>query len=561
MRTSTTVFATLALLAALLVVSASAEATPNSELNCQPLLLEPMQNVTCTLYVRDSMAEPTTLFAPADFFVRTLPTVSSVRVAVSPLARSLFDPTILTFTVAASSGTQVRIDVMLLNSSIVVRNSGVVANVLTWPATRLSPITCNVAVLQLRQIMTCTAAVAGNTGLPAVVHPAEASFTEDHNAGKFLFLTGQKNLVFNFTANPTLLMSFAFFTIRVTLSSSSAVWTVNVPMAYPQLPATTRSRVQCSGGLAPPICYLSAADSIGPVAFNASHFQIGFEKQVNNAWLPSASFNLTLAPGQTVDQQVLAWALLVNNETSTQRLNILAAAGPTVPLTVATPATAVTGSPFVFFAGVAPTPQDVSLRKCTPVYVLSRNITTCVVDLLNGVTGDSTYFTVSTVKGGTTTTPAYGFDPILQSPVMTFTYTAPMAAQRVDDYISVMIAGTGCMNSPFRVVVYPSATAPQAAAAGGTLPAIVAIGLLFYGSAFGVGGYFFMRRQNRRKRVMVARAEVADQEEVAKAEAEYRQEQIQLHIQQQQREQALGHEVVQMEELNLGSDTEREESK
>ena len=524
---------------------ALADSSPNSELNCQPLLLEPMQNVTCTLYVRDSMAEPTTLFSPTDFFIRTLPTVQGVGITVFPLARSAFDPTILVFSVMANSGTQIRIDVLFTNTSSIVRNSGIVVNVLTWPATRLSPITCNVASLQLRQTMTCQAAAAGNTGLAAVIHPAEVAFAEDHLAGSFYFIQGQQNLVFNFTAFPTIIMTFNAFTIRVTLSSSNAVFSVTVPMQYPTLVASTRSRVQCSGGSSSPICYLSAMDNLGPVTFNASNFVVMFEKldPVNNGWFQSNSFNLTLTPGQTLDTQILTWALRINNEISSQRLRIF-----TNPMSTSASSSEISGSPFVFTAGVLPTPQYVSFRKCSSVYILSQNSTSCVVDLLAGVTGDPRYFVLSSVLGGQMTTPVYGLDPVLNTPVMSFTYTAPVATQRLDDYISVIIAGSGSVNSPFHVVIYPSAVAPPTSQSSGTLPAIVAVGLLFYGTAFGVGGYFFARRQSRMKRVLQARVELAEKEELEREEELYRQEQAMIHQRAQQQLHEM-HEVVALEDL------------
>lgn len=212
----------------------------------------------------------------------------------------------------------------------------------------------------------------------------------------------------------------------------------------------------------------------------------------------------------------------------------------------------------MFTAGVAPTPQYVSFRKCTAVYVLSQNTTECVVDLLNGVTGDPRYYVVSSVRGGLVTAPVYGMDPILNSPIMTFSYTAPIAAKRVDDFVSVIIAGAGCVNSPFRIVVYPAAAAVTTTDVNALLPSIVAIGLLFYGSTIGTGAYLMIRRQNRRNRVAMAKVEIAEQEEMEAAEEQYRREQIALHVQQQQQQQQQ-HEVVAMEDLALPpSDTEKE---
>lgn len=490
-------------LALLLCVSANGDSTAQSLLDCQPRQVEPGQNVTCTIYVRDTLQEPTTIFNVGDFYISPIASVAGTQFTVSQVAVGA-DPTTVVFTMTAATGTNIAVNAYLRSTGEIVRGSGLVVVVLVWPATRIGTVSCATdsfvnGALPLRATTTCTAPVAGNTGLPAVVHPSDVYFTEDHFAGQFTFISGSINLIFNFTAATTLSSTFTNFNIRVTLASSAAVYSVSIPMGYPLIAPQAVSALQCNGQ-SNTVCFISAMDNFGPVAFVPASFNVVFERMdaVNGAWVTSTNtLNVSMTPSTTANVEQISWTLLVNNLISTQRIRVFVG-----PLEVS-------GSPFVFTSGVVPTSAFVSLRGCQTQYIPAGNSTNCTIDLLNGVTGDSRYFNIITSRGGVVSTPLYGTDPVTLTPVMTFTYTAPTVGIRTEDGINVVVATQAALNSPFVAIVFPITISLPVTSQQSSVPKIVAIGMLFYGSALFVGAYLFFKRQGRIRRVRQAKLEVA----------------------------------------------------
>lgn len=494
-----------------------AGATDQSVLSCTPLEVEPNEKVTCTIFVRDVVQEPTTLFSPSDFSIVATPSILQTSLSVSTLVVG-DDITTAVFTISAASGTKIALKVFLRASGTEIRGSGVVLSVLVWPATRVGPIRCSTdnfvnGRLPLRASTICSADVSGNNDLPAAVHGSDVFFAEDHFAGTFLYLSGAKQLVFNFTASSAVASNFDQFLIRVTISSSDAVYTVAIPMAYPLLPATTASTLQCTSSASTTSCYIYSRDRLGPVAFVATQFNILFERLDGGdtvaAWVPSTTdMNLTVS---SVDGQgsvgKVSWVLAINNRISTQRLHINIGAVD------------VTSSPFVFTAGIAPLPNNVVFRSCVLQYVASGNTTVCTLDLLNGATGDPSYYTLSSSLGAKLTDLTYvAQDAQYKVPVMTFTYNAPQVSMRSEDALGVTVSQQPVTNSPYRLIIYAVTAVVTEESSGQGVPGMIAIGLIFYGTALGYGLYMFVERQKRMVKVQNARLEHEKKQEAEQLE-------------------------------------------
>mmetsp|Transcript_75691 Transcript_75691/g.88038 ORF Transcript_75691/g.88038 Transcript_75691/m.88038 type:complete len:630 (-) Transcript_75691:215-2104(-) len=493
-----------------------ADSTAESLVECTPLQVEPNENITCTIYVRDSLQEPTTLFDPSDFYISPVASIAGTVLTVSSATVGSTDATTVTFVVTAASGCNVAINVYLASTGDMIRGGGLVVSVLVWPAARIGTITCTTdsfvnGGLPLRASTTCTADASGNTGLPAVIHPADVLLTEDHFAGTFTFVSGTKQLVFTYQAPSSLSTAFTTFTLRVTLSSADSVYTVSFPVEYPALAPSSASTLLCNSQSSL-YCFLTAQDATGPVLFNASQFLVKMEKldSTNSAWISSTSaFNISLTAGSVASVEKITWALLVNNEISTQRLRVYLASSSS---------TEVSGSPFVFTSGVSPTPSYVSLRGCNSQYLASANTTQCTIDLLNGVTGDSRYFTVVTTAGGVGSGMTYGTDASLGTPIMTFTYTAPSITLRTEDYLGVTVSGgLSVLNSPLRMIIYPTTTTTTTSTSSTKVPGIIAIGMTFYGTCLVIGFVRFVNRQKRIQKVKLLRAEREHAEKLEEA--------------------------------------------
>ncbi|CUG87134.1 membrane-associated protein, putative [Bodo saltans] len=509
MALSTSTFLYVLVAASVLVLGVYADATAESVLECNPLRVEPNQNISCIIYVKDSTQDPTSRFSLGDFSIYAIPVVSGTVVTTStPVVGA--DLVSIWFTVSAATGTNIAINVYT-SAGVAIRGSGVAVSVLVWPATRIGNISCtadnfnSAGALPLRASTMCTASVYGSNNLAAVVRPGDIYLTEDHFAGTFVFVSGSAQLVFTYTAPNTIVSAFDAYKLRVTLSSSNVLYSTSIPMAYPVLPATSVSSLQCTGVLRT-TCFISAQDNLGPVVYQNASFSVAFEalSDANSDWATSTSqFNLTLAAGTTTNIEQLSWALINNNQISTQRVRAFFVA----PTTGAR--TEIVGSPFVFTAGVAPTSATVSFRGCADKYVGIGNSTTCTIDLLEGATGDSRYYTVSSYVSAKISSPLVytAVDPSgAGTPILTFTYTAPSSISvRTEDSLSVTVAGSAVLNSPRRVIVYVPAAAVVTDSTNENRPGLIALGMSFFGSWLCGGAIIFWRRQQRIHRVQLAR--------------------------------------------------------
>lgn len=503
-------FVVAVLLTSLTISLAHADATVESVLDCTPTVVEPGQNVTCTIMVRDSLQEPTVIFSTNDFMVTPIASIPATVLTVSPLTVGV-DPTTVVFTVSAATGTNVAINAYVKATGEVIRGSGVTVAVLVWPATRVGTITCDSSnyvdgALPLRSTTVCTADVTGSNNLPAVVRPSDVYLTEDHFAGSFVYISGAKQLVFRFTAPTTIVAAFDAFKLRVTLASSDAVYSISIPMAYPKIAATAASSLQCSG-LFQTVCYVLAQDASGPVMANFSQFIVEFERldATNNIWVPSTTeFNVTTAAGASRNLEQLSWSLIVNNRVSTQRIRTYVSASSS-----SSSKQELSGSPFIFNSGTAPTPSSVSFRGCVDKYVAAGNSTLCTIDLLDGVSGDTSYYTVTSTMQGSSAISGLTYvavEATSKAPAIVFTYTASATIlTRTEDSINVLVAGSAVIGSPTRVIQYIASTQVSNDSDVKHVPAIIAIGLIVYGTALSIGGGLFWKRQRNQHRVQVAR--------------------------------------------------------
>jgi hypothetical protein len=513
--------AVLVLTLSALLGGAYADATAESVLECSPLRVEPNQNISCVIYVKDSTQDPTARFSLGDFSIYPIPVVSGTVVTTStPVIGADFVS--IFFTVSAATGTNIAVNVYT-SAGVAIRGSGLTVSVLVWPATRIGNISCTAdnfnaaGALPLRASTTCTASVYGSNNLAAVVRPGDVYLTEDHFAGTFIFVSGSAQLIFTYTAPATIVSAFDAYKLRVTLSSSNVLYSTSIPMAYPALSATAISVLQCTGVLRT-TCYISAQDNMGPVTFQQSSFSVVFEalNDAGSDWATSTNqFNLTLSAGSTTNIEQLSWTLINNNVISTQRIRVFYAASSS---STSGAKTEIVGSPFVFTSGVAPTSATVSFRGCADKYVAIGNTTTCTIDLLEGATGDGRYYTVSSYVNAKISTLVYTpVDPSgAGTPILTFTYTAPSSISvRTEDSLSVTVAGSAVLNSPRRVIVYVPAAAVVTDSGDENRPGLIALGMAFFGSWLAGGAIIFWRRQQRIYRVQLARV-AREREELQK---------------------------------------------
>jgi hypothetical protein len=470
--------------------------------------VEPGQNVTCIIYVRDALQEPTSIFSLSDFVVQPVVAFPGVSVMVSPFTVGI-DPTTIVFTLSTNGGSNVGINVYATASGNAVRYSGLVVTAMAWPALYLGPMVCaiNGSALALRSSTICNASATGSQGLPAVVHPADVFFTEDHFAGSFAFISGQEQLVFQFTASNTITSPFNNFTLRVTLRQTNAVFSTSFPMTYPSLPPNGNTILQCNS-LSSAMCYISASDNIGPVLFQPSRMVVVFERldKLSNAWLPSTQlFNVSLTPGPSGDMAVLSWQLVVNNAVTQERVHlyVIQADGTTVEAR---------GSPFAFTSGIAPNAAAVVLQGCQATFIAQGNSTICTMLLRNGVSGDPSYYTLQSSLGATFSNLQYFISPSTGQPMMQFAYTAPSLSSTSpqDDYVSVVIASRSSLGSPFKITVYSASAQVVVYDFTGSIPGLIALGLSWYGLFIGLGVWMFVQRRRRMYRVKLLKAELEE---------------------------------------------------
>ncbi|EKF32491.1 hypothetical protein MOQ_003657 [Trypanosoma cruzi marinkellei] len=509
-------------------------ASSESELLCSPLEIEPHQKSFCLINVRDSQQEPTMAFEVGEFLVTPQSSVPQAALKLSPLQRG-DDVTTLTFDVSASEGTSITVNVMYIsgNQSLPIRDSGVVVSVLNWPAVRMGPISCNVpsSGLVLRSTTTCGAALYDASNRPAALHKSDVTFLEENNLGIFKFISGMRELVFNFTAVSFPSMMVAYFTIHLTLKGSKDVYSSNFPLLYPDLyPAASFSTLSCSNETTPIVCTLRALDEAGPVRINMDYFRIVFDMLDNDVergkWVDNTNaFEVYARSWAQADTVIFSWKLKVNSFINPVRLHVYIVSSASGNGEKS--AEEVRGSPFLFVSGVMPHAAYVSLRGCRVSSITSGNRTQCFIDLHNGVTGDVRYFNLSSTLGAVFENITYlPMGPIYKTPVVSFVYLAPVMNTRSEDFITLIVGGQNAIRSPFHMNVFPRRSSTKngdSETVRGSNALVIGVGLAFFGVIIGTGSFIALRstlRLNRARQLRaMQKAQMVEMEEEAECSA------------------------------------------
>ncbi|KAH9578309.1 hypothetical protein LSM04_001620 [Trypanosoma melophagium] len=497
---------------------AEARASAESELRCTPTTIEPHQKSECVINVRDTQQEPTMAFDVSDFSVAPYSSVEKAALEVSSLRRG-DDVTTVLFEISASEGTVITLNVLYKSGSksLPIRNSGLVLSVMSWPAVRMGPIICDVSAegLALRETTTCAATLYDADNRFAVVHESDITLFEEQQLGSFRFISGKRELVFNFTAPISPGVAGTAFSLYVTLSGDvSNTYSVKFPLRFPKLyPVANSSILTCNNDTIPIACTLRAADAVGPVLLNPDHFQLQMEviqEGVNGNYIwkvNTDNFDINFQHLDKTDTAVISWRLKNNNAINLQHLHlytVLGAAGGGE-----TKRQAVQGSPFTFVSGVMPNAAYVSLRGCRVSMINAGNRTLCYIDLHNGVTGDVRYFHLDSTLEATIENITYiPVDPVFHTPVVTFEYIAPQVITRTEDFITLMVGGQNSMRSPFRMNVFPPRKDPEESVEtiGANNAVIIGFGLAFFGVIIGTGFFLALQRSLRMNRIRNKRA-------------------------------------------------------
>lgn len=494
---SMALFRALVMVSALAVAAvASQEATIQSVLLCEPKEVEMNKNITCFIFARSLVQEAVTGFSPSDFTVRVTPASGDVTVyETKPVLGD--DPTTAKFYVLANKGTTLRVDVSLTSSGLYIRDSGAVIDVLSWPASVLKDLQCTPTVLTLRSTATCTATVQGPNGEAAVLHNDDVYFSEDHDEGSFSFLQGVRTLKFNFTAPSSLSVVLQSFYLRVTISGSATVYSVELPMQYPIMAPTARSTVRCSNSLNGQPCIVSAADETGPVSFDSSKFFVSWAKKVvsssgSESWVNvTDTLSYAYATGSSDASRQLVFAPLLEKEVYSARLKV------TVQ-TASGGRADIINSPFYFTMGVAPNCNQLTFGSCATAFITSSGTTVCTIHVASGVTADPTGLVIApTLKGaGVTEAPHFAIEASTNASVIQFTYKAPVVSVRSNEYLNALMGGCPIVNDPYRLVVYPADTSTGYVDKDeSTRPALIIVGLLFFGGILLAGAIVYIRMQ------------------------------------------------------------------
>ncbi|RNF11907.1 hypothetical protein TraAM80_00602 [Trypanosoma rangeli] len=500
------------LLASVLLRGAEARASSESELLCSPLVIEPYQNSSCVINVRDAQQEPTTAFDVGEFFVTAHSSVSKAALKVSPLRRD-DDVTTVVFDISAVESTTITVDVMCASGGYAfpIHNSGLVVSVLTRAAVRMGPILCDVpaAGLFLSGTTTCRTALYDANNRRAVVYPSDVAFVEENNMGFFHFISGKGDLVFNFTAASLPSMSIGNFTLHLTLIGDTNTYSTTFPLLYPDLyPAASFSTLVCFNETVPIACIVRALGTMGPVRLNLDYFRITLEMldedSVGNKWVDNTNaFSISARALAQTDTAFFSCELKVNDAINLERLHVY----------IVTSAVGnerkklqeVQGSPFVFVSGVRPNAAYVSLRGCKVPAITSGNRTQCFIDLYNGVTGDVRYFHLASTLGALFENITYlSMDPVFKAPVVTFVYVAPVLTTRLEDIITLFVDGQSAIRSPFRITVFPqhSPTSDESfTTVRGNNALVIGVGLAFFGVVIGTGSFVAVKRTLRFNRI------------------------------------------------------------
>lgn len=469
------------IVALLLVVSgnlstlAIAAATEESVLSCNPSQVEINQAVVCYINVRDANQEPSTDFSANDFSIRVVAQETTANPSISTISVNV---DVARFTVSSATGTNLRIMVVIKATNTYIRGSGATASVLMWPASVVGSVSCSTPALELRSTTTCVAPLYGPNSVHAALHSSDVQFSEAHGFGTFMFLSGASNLVFNFSAPANPPTMFGAYTFRIRLLASNTVFTHDLPVAYPQLQATARSILICSNssGSSVRTCGIKGIDTLGPVRFNQSNFNVVFERNISGLWVdvtPTINKNFT-QNCSTVG--TLVFQPKIDNEIYQARLSVYVGKA------------AIFSSPFVFQMGEVPTASKLTLRGCSTHFVVTGNTTMCTIDVADGVTADPKYVTLTTSLGGTVVGPTFGRTATNNS-ILTFTYSPPSSVDTwAQEFIGANVGGEPIVSSPFAMVVFQSelggSTAGGSSAAQIVIFLFLALTLLVGAAAF-----------------------------------------------------------------------------
>lgn len=565
------------LLSALLMVvlysfalHSAAVRTRESQLHCLPAETEPHGLIRCVIQVRNGYQQPTTNFNPSDFIALTRTSNATAVVTKSALVRSSDNATVV-FTMSVSAAADVLIRVYLREKDAVggnagmgeVRGSGITVSVLSWPTSRLGPITCAAqrTGLALRSSTICRAALYDESSTPSVVHSADVLFSEASALGNFVFTSGIKELVFSFTAPPTAPAHVSTFTLTVSLRGKDAdvngggAQAVQIPVLHPgEVALSETTGLQCAAETRPITCFITASGAQGLVTFNATHFRLRVERSVGAVaaaantlgslttngsgaairhWVDvtdTFSLSVTRSPLRPY-VGVVSWEPKSQDSMYEARLRVFAstdgqevgaASGDSAAVTGN--AVDVAGSPYSFTTGMLPNAPSVTLRGCRESVIASGNTTVCFIDLANGVSGDTALYAITTShrESSVSSVTYVAHDAVCACRSLWFTYHAPTALiSPVDDYIEVSmytdvehsVSGMAMANNvPLRLGVLPVVSrSGHDTSKAPTDAVLVSVGILFYGSVLAVGGVLIVRRSRkaasiRHKRALKERA-------------------------------------------------------
>ncbi|ESL07958.1 hypothetical protein TRSC58_04347 [Trypanosoma rangeli SC58] len=524
------------LLALVLLRGAEARASSESELHCSPLIIEPHQNSSCVVNVRDVQQEPTMAFDVDEFFVTVHSSVSKTALKVSPLRRG-DDVTTVVFDISALESTTITVDVMCASGvqSSPIHNSGLVISVLNRAAVRMGLILCDVpaAGLFLGGTTTCTAALYDANNRRAVAYPSDVTFVEENNMGFFHFISGKGDLVFNFTAASLPSMSIGDFTLHLTLGDDTNTYSTTFPLLYPDLyPVASVSTLVCFNETVPIACIVRALGNMGSVRLNWDYFRITIEMRdddaVGNKWVDNTNaFSISARKLAHTDTAFFSCELKVNDAINLERLHVYIVSSAVG--NESKRLQEVRGSPFVFVSGVKPNAAYVSLRGCKVPAITSGNSTQCFIDLYNGVTGDVRYFHLASTLGALFENITYlSMDPVFKAPVVTFVYVAPILTTRSEDIITLRVDGQSAIRSPFRITVFPQRSPisdESFTTVRGSNALVIGVGLAFFGAVIGTGSFVAVKRTLRLNRIRQLRAMrkaqvlLTEEEEAARSSA------------------------------------------
>lgn len=489
-----------------------------AEFSCVPLKVAPREKTHCVIKFQLLGEKPTVVFDLKQFSVSTQSSVKGVTLDVSPL-RSGVDLMTAVFDISASEATNITVNVKytLDGKDVLIRNSGLVLYVLSWPAVRMGPVVCDVpsAGLSLRAITTCRADLYDNNHRSAVVYKNDIKLVEKNNLGRFAFISGTGELVFSFRAANapyTTETSFVFF---VTINRNGNVYSVSFPLLYPNIsPVASASILRCSKKNDEFVCMLNALDAIGPVQLRLADFRVTIdtldENSLDAKWIENTkAFNVSINILENINTAIISWHRWINNVIQAGRIHVYIKS--TDAGSNETSFEEIQGSPFGFLTGVIPTASSVSLRGCEVSLISSGNRTRCFIDLKNA-SGDVRYFHLFSELDAVLENITYiPVDSVSHSPVISFVYVAPPVRTHSMDHITLLVGGQNAVFSPFRISVFSPVLATVSS--GGDAKnkrahnsIIIAVGLVYYGAIIFFGFFFAVQRTIRVNRIRRQRA-------------------------------------------------------